>query len=143
MKIAKCIYSYNVNNIIEELHQEWNGSSWADMQKWFHTYGQTSINEPITSIPTDFGLSNYPNPFNPETNIQFELPQAQVVSLTIYDITGRVINKLIRNEKRNAGLNVVVWNGLDRHNIPVPSGIYYYHLKTSAYSMAKRCVLQK
>ncbi|HEX9972335.1 MAG TPA: T9SS type A sorting domain-containing protein, partial [bacterium] len=80
-------------------------------------------NNKPTALPDKFVLhQNYPNPFNPETTISYELPKSAFVSIEIYDITGRLIEKLL-NEKQSAG----------RHNLKfsadqLSSGIYFYRL---------------
>jgi hypothetical protein len=76
-------------------------------------------------IPEDFSISqNYPNPFNSSTTIQFEIRERATVRLSIYDITGRLINTLF-NEAREAGYYTVNWNSTDLMGKPVASGVYF------------------
>ena len=89
-------------------------------------------------------LSNYPNPFNPETTISFSVTQnSDFVSLEIYNIKGQKVKKLeIRNMK--LGINEVVWDGKDENNKPVSSGVYMYQLKVDGKAVAsKKCLLLK
>lgn len=70
-------------------------------------------------IPAEFALSpNYPNPFNPSTEIRYEVPEPARVSLVIYDVLGRVVETLIE-ETKEAGYNALQWNATGRS-----SGVY-------------------
>jgi len=71
---------------------------------------------------------NYPNPFNPETTIEFGLPKPGNVELTIYDINGNLVRRLVSEEKR-AGNHWVKWDGRDENQNQVSSGVYLYQLK--------------
>ena len=83
-------------------------------------------------IPTKFALhNNYPNPFNPMTNIRFDLPEATHVTITIYDITGREVVKLV-NRNINAGYRHLIWDARDKYGCNVASGLYIYRIQTSA-----------
>jgi len=114
------------------------------------SFGQTSQNEnPLVEVPEDFGLSqNYPNPFNPETNIQYQLPEASNVVLKIYNILGQHVVTLV-DATMNAGYHHVVWNGRDMYGSMVGSGIYFYTIEVSnneagkLYRMVKKMTLMK
>lgn len=93
------------------------------------TDGGASVEEPsITDSPMVKLYPNYPNPFRINTRIRFELPVAALVSVKIYDISGRVIYNLI-NEQKGAGAHVVLWNGQDNAGRKVAGGIYFYTLE--------------
>ncbi len=66
--------------------------------------------------------NNYPNPFNPTTNITFDLPEVSFVSLKVYDVMGKEIETLV-NENRQKGRHLVIFNAVN-----LASGIYYYKL---------------
>jgi hypothetical protein len=85
---------------------------------------------------------NYPNPFNPETNIRFAIPQSQKVELTIYNIKGQEVKKLL-HEQLPAGNHTVVWNGKDNQNQQTASGMYFYRLKSGNYLQTKKMMLLK
>ncbi len=90
------------------------------------------------ALPTAYALdANYPNPFNPSTNIQFALPEAGEVSLTIYDLTGRVIQSLASG-RMAAGYHRVVWDGRDARGVSVATGVYFYRIVTSGGFVATR-----
>jgi len=93
-------------------------------------------------IPTAFGLSqNYPNPFNPSTQINYDLPQAGLVTLSVYNMLGQEVGKLV-NEQKEAGSYTVTWAP---HNLA--SGVYIYriHVQTEkdSYTSVKRLTLLK
>jgi hypothetical protein len=76
---------------------------------------------------------NVPNPFNPATRIEFDLPagfRGDVV-LTVYDLLGREVRQLL-HEVRSAGTHAVVWRGEDDAGRPVPAGVYLYQLRSAA-----------
>lgn len=97
--------------------------------------GMTNIN---TTIPEKYNLKqNYPNPFNPITQIEFGIPKKEFVKITVFDITGRVIEKLV-NQELNAGTYKVEFNA-DSYS----SGMYFYKLETDGYSDTRKMVLIK
>lgn len=86
--------------------------------------------------------SNYPNPFNPTTNIKFAIDQASNVTLDIYNQKGQKVNTLV-NGMREKGNHNVVWNGKDANGNQVSSGIYYYQLRSNNQTVTKKMVLMK
>ena len=94
-------------------------------------------------VPSDFVLmQNYPNPFNPQTTIQYSLPAAQQVKLTIYNIMGQQVITLV-NEPQAAGSYKVVWDGRNQRGQVVPSGLYFYRLEAGDFKAQKRMLLLK
>ena len=88
-------------------------------------------------------LSNYPNPFNPETNIVFNLPEDGKVQLDIYNIKGQMIKSLI-SDQMAVGEHSIVWNGEDASGKKVSSGIYLYKLYVNDKTEAvKKCLMLK
>jgi hypothetical protein len=83
-------------------------------------------------IPDEFGLSNYPNPFNPSTTINYSLPESGQVSLTVYNMTGRTIKTLV-NGVQNAGEYSYVFETLDANGNQLPSGLYMCRLHTGSF----------
>ncbi len=104
--------------------------------------------DPVSADPeivpvVNFQLNNYPNPFNPETNIVFNLPEDGDVQLDIYNIKGQKIRSLI-NEQFQPGKHSVAWNGKDTNDKQVCSGIYFYKLSVNSKAEAiKKCLLLK
>jgi hypothetical protein len=87
-------------------------------------------------------LSNYPNPFNPETTISFSLNEAGPVELAIYNIKGQKIKTLV-NETLPAQNYNIVWNGRDDNNQQVSSGVYFYRMHTPTYTSTRKMILMK
>jgi len=79
-------------------------------------------------VQNTFSLHNYPNPFNPETNINYSIPEEGKVELNIYNIKGQKVKTLV-NETQVSGEHSVVWNGTNKHNKRVTSGVYFYKLE--------------
>jgi hypothetical protein len=89
-------------------------------------------------LPTYFYVSqNYPNPFNPETNINFGLPEDNIVNLVVYNVQGEKVATLI-NEQLVAGSYIAKFDGS-----LFPSGIYIYKIQAGSYSQIKRMLLIK
>lgn len=85
----------------------------------------TSIDNAV--VPEGYALGNYPNPFNPTTNIAFRIPEAQSVQLVIYNQLGQYVTTLV-DQEMNAGEYQVAWNGLTANGRPVSSGLYFYRM---------------
>ena len=88
-------------------------------------------------------LPNYPNPFNPVTNIKFELPKETYVNLTVMDLLGREVKTLINGEKVTGGFHQVKWNGLSDSGSPVSSGVYLILFSTKNYKKYYKALLIK
>jgi len=88
-----------------------------------------------------FGLyQNYPNPFNPVTSIEFSLDQAGIVSLRVFDVSGRLVRTLAEGPYAE-GRHTVSWDGRDASDKPVASGVYSYVLETRQKSAARKMVI--
>ena len=98
----------------------------------------TNIEQIGNSIPEYFSLSqNFPNPFNPNTIINYQLAINNVVSLKVYDALGKEVATLV-NEKQNPGSYSVEFNSKG-----LPSGIYFYKLEAGDFVETKKMVLMK
>tara|TARA_B100000131_G_C17990961_1_gene562555 strand:- start:205 stop:1011 length:807 start_codon:yes stop_codon:yes gene_type:complete len=85
---------------------------------------------------------NYPNPFNPTTKISYDLPEASVVRLSIYDLMGRKIRTMI-NSKQTAGFKNIQWNATDNLGKSVPAGMYIYTIQAGQFRQTRKMVLLK
>ncbi|MBN2829032.1 MAG: choice-of-anchor J domain-containing protein, partial [Candidatus Cloacimonetes bacterium] len=105
--------------------------------------GGTLANYEDSTLPIKTQLlNNYPNPFNPVTNISFNLNQCERVNINIYNIKGqKVIN--LTNQDFPAGHHNLVWNGTDRNNHQVSSGIYFFKMEAGTYTHTKKMILIK
>ncbi|MCI0511585.1 Ig-like domain-containing protein [candidate division KSB1 bacterium] len=93
------------------------------------------------AAPQQFELAqNYPNPFNPETQIQYQLPVAASVELSIFNLLGQEIKTLVL-EKQAPGFYTIRWDGTNQAGQPVASGIYLYRIKAEQFHQIRRMVL--
>ena len=98
--------------------------------------------KPLAARPVANSLSqNYPNPFNPETTIPYDLSSEAIVSLTIYNIAGQVVRKLVDGESLAAGQYQAVWDGRSESGASVASGMYFYLLHAGDYVAKRKMVL--
>ncbi|MCL2062831.1 MAG: T9SS type A sorting domain-containing protein [Candidatus Cloacimonetes bacterium] len=86
--------------------------------------------------------NNYPNPFNPNTTIYFELSQDAHVSLDIFNIRGQMI-KSLTNQRFEAGRHTLQWDGIDFQGNSASSGVYFYKMQTDGFIEMKRMLLLK
>ena len=105
------------------------------------------LGQGLTIEDEDIGLvkgfalyPNYPNPFNPETRIRFQLPQKSGVELVVYDILGQRVRTLV-TEIMDAGLHQVTWDGLNYDGNEVASGMYIYRIKAGEYFANQKMLL--
>jgi len=92
-----------------------------------------------TNIPNRFNLSqNFPNPFNPVTEIKYELPINTYISIKVYNALGEVVTILVNNEYRTAGIYSVKFDGTN-----YASGIYFYNMETKNFRETKKMILIK
>ncbi|MBN2009244.1 T9SS type A sorting domain-containing protein [candidate division KSB1 bacterium] len=102
----------------------------------------TDVTETLqNNLPTQFRLlPNYPNPFNPETVIHYELPEQAQVKLTIYNLLGQSVRTLV-NEIKPTGYYQVKWDGLNGKSRPSPSGVYLCRMETPSYRSVIKMML--
>lgn len=101
--------------------------------------GTEAGNELLTATQL---IGNYPNPFNPSTSISFELNETMHVVIEVYNVKGKHIKTLSQNYF-NAGLHNVNWNGTDKNNCSVASGVYLYKMKAGSFTCTKKMTLMK
>jgi hypothetical protein len=99
--------------------------------------------EPTTAIPTAISLDqNFPNPFNPQTEISFGLPANGLVSIDVYDVMGRKV-ATVANEEMTAGYHSVIWKGTNDSGESVSSGVYFYKLTQGDNTVTKKMIMLK
>ena len=144
----------------------WHGESEApltkaNLQQWLREARRINLTDPTfqrgilvleqllavsTPIETML-LPNYPNPFNPETWIPYQLSEAAVVSITIYDVAGKVVRSLDLGHQAagyyRSHSEAAYWNGRNNLNERVASGIYFYQLQAGEFSTTRRMLILK
>jgi hypothetical protein len=99
---------------------------------------------PQRMLPKIFELSgNFPNPFRAMTMIRFSLPVKTKVNLCVYNLEGRLVRRILDNEKRDAGFYRVGWDGRDDHSRVVASGPYIYRMTTPSFVKARVMILAR
>lgn len=111
--------------IANEYFQEYGARYWQAGGQDSFNVPPVNIDDPGSELPRRATLAqNYPNPFNPITNIQFELPAEQQVTLNVYDITGRIVASLANNQRMSAGTHTISFDASR-----LASGIYMYRMQ--------------
>ncbi|MBN2355766.1 T9SS type A sorting domain-containing protein [candidate division KSB1 bacterium] len=127
------------------------GQQYAVSAGFFAMQGiTTGIESQPAAVPETYELKqNYPNPFNPETVIRYSLPAPAQVELSIHDIRGHLVRRLV-SSLQPAGTQTVCWNGCDDCGRRVATGLYFYRLsarpidaKQDAYQRVLKMALVK
>ena len=121
-----------------------NGNECDKMVKrqYIHVTATTTINDlQNNSLPVQFSLlQNFPNPFNPETQISYNLPKSCHVKLEIFNQVGQQIIILI-DQNQSKGFHKIKWNGLCQNSTAVVSGIYFYKITAGDFTSLRKMVL--
>jgi len=141
-------YTYYDKDLVEDgTYYYWLQNVDLDGSTGFH--GPASVVFSITgdegspSIPTVTMLDNaYPNPFNPNTTIRYQLKDPGKVKIEIYSLKGHRVRSFSRQHDA-AGRYQIVWDGRDSSGNALPSGVYLYKMSSGSYSAIKKLVLQK
>ncbi len=99
----------------------------------------------LQSTPREFALhQNFPNPFNPDTTIKYDLAESADITLQIYNVLGQVVRTLVASEAQNAGRYQIRWNGMDDRGVPVSSGVYFYQISAEGkFQQVQKLMLLK
>ena len=120
----------------------------ADVQAYLLKYFGEFSNAETWQIPEETSLlPNYPNPFNPETWLPYQLSEPAAVTVTIYDIQGRVVRALDLGHQR-AGIyhsrsRAAHWDGRNAVGEPVASGLYFYTLEADTFTATRKMLIRK
>jgi len=99
-----------------------------DVLAYFGIEGYPANVSPVLPSIT-FQTSNYPNPFNPSTTIQYSMPQAGHIKLSIYNVRGQLVKTLIDGVRPAGADQTIVWDGSDNLGSSVSSGVYFYEAR--------------
>ncbi len=117
-----------------------------------HNYSMALLNDAVSKseaiitgvrgvqagIPRSYGLQqNYPNPFNPSTTIRYELPAESRVTVSVFNVLGQEVFRLV-DEIQSPGYKSIVWNSGGRDGKILPTGIYFYRMKARSTADARR-----
>lgn len=96
-----------------------------------------------SSVPRTFGLNqNWPNPFNPSTDISFDVPVNTHVQLNIFNVLGQQVRSLVDRDMP-AGTHTVVWDGRNDDGGSVSSGVYFYRIQARDFTATKKMMMLK
>ncbi len=117
----------------------WRYCGWNIDDVQLYAIGNTVTRVQENAVNTIRLLSNYPNPFSESTCIVYQLPHPSRVTLTIYDLDGKQIRKLL-DQKESSGVKSVVWDGKDAFGNRVKPGVYLYQLTVGNRSYNKKVI---
>ena len=117
-----------------------------DIDLWIgavHSADVVNVDNYKVLFPDKLRIYNaYPNPFNPVTSLSYDLPYNSVVKITVHDMMGRVVKRLV-NDSQTAGFKSVQWNATNDKNEPVSAGLYLYTIQAGEFRQTKKMVLLK
>jgi hypothetical protein len=156
-KLMEAVHKENLENqltkegafIIHTLQGNWMKygkkllANFDEYKGFIPSKGESGLGQNI-SIPTnEVIIKNYPNPFNPSTQIKYGIGSEGKVTISIYDILGRQIALLINNEFQVAGWHTTTWNGKDMNGNSVSSGIYFCQLLSGRQVQTTKLILMR
>jgi hypothetical protein len=108
--------------------------------------GTTSLHGPVKAeapVPKDFRLAqNFPNPFNPNTTIRFDLPKVAQVKLEVYNVLGQKVRTVL-DQRMEPGYHEMTWDSYNDQGMRVSSGVYYYRISAGEFQDVKKMALVK
>jgi hypothetical protein len=135
------VYSQSYNLIINLSNGETVTIPIDDIQRIVFGDDATGVEDP--ELPSAVKLmQNYPNPFNPSTTITYQIPKEANVKISIFDTSGRLVKEIL-NETQTEGLHQVTWDGTNKNNAHVASGIYFYTANIDNVTLSRKMVLLK
>ena len=97
----------------------------------------------VIAVPDDYALHpNYPNPFNPLTRVNYDIPKDGPVELIVFDILGREVITLM-DANIQAGYHTMTWRGLNKHRQGVAAGVYFFQLRSKDFTRTIKMLLLK
>jgi M6 family metalloprotease-like protein len=154
VKFADDTYSIPFDNISQNTGTSYYSTDGVTFSDVLSSYGNANIRAKISSdrflavdnkpiMPRTISLfNNFPNPFNPTTNISYNLISNDKVTVTIHDMLGKLVKVLI-DKNQNAGFNSINWNGTNVKNELVAGGVYIYTIESGNSVFSKKMVLLK
>ncbi len=140
------LYYYDTDGYNSQVLFQYRGyeDEWLNYERALLTMSEVSSAEKNTYKPSakPFRANNYPNPFNPETTIEFFLTQDQPLTVSLFNSRGQLIT-LLKDDLLRAGNHRIVWNGKNKHGIALPSGIYFYEIRGAEKSYRGKMMLLK
>jgi hypothetical protein len=118
----------------------------AEIDKLLLDFGinesDNQINQSAETSGKSLSIRSYPNPYNPETNIEYNLKSSSQVSITIYNVQGKLL-KSLTDDYQQSGTYTIKWNGLNESGSQVPSGVYFITISAGDETLNHRIVMMK
>jgi hypothetical protein len=134
-ELADGTYSYTISAIYGDYESSHSNQAIIEI------FGNTSAEE--NNLPSAHKLwRNYPNPFNPTTNIKFDIGESATVTIDVFNSKGMKLVTLL-DEVKAAGNHSIVWNGKDSGGKAVSSGVYFYQMRAGDYHKTHKMILMK
>ena len=112
--------------------------------EWTGASTELAVKDIVLITPEDYKLNpNYPNPFNPSTTIEYSLPIASNISISIFNVIGQEVASLVQLQEKAAGTYHVTWNGMDNNGNKVASGTYFYTMRFGNFTKTKQMTFMK
>ena len=126
-------------NLIKKIYNNWSNGNWTNTVQYIYSYNdKTNINEKDFNVYNFELMNNYPNPFNPVTNIRYSIPITAKVRLSVYNLLGEEVAILVNNV-RNKGTYEINFNANS-----LTSGVYFYRIDVgNKYSEVRKMMLIK
>lgn len=141
-KFEKALADYALgkyDNAIDDYKKAWEHAVLANKKTIDKSIAAENIEISHSNLPVNYSLGqNYPNPFNPSTVIQFDLPEAAIISLRVFNTLGQIVATLISNQSYEAGRFEKTFDASK-----FPSGVYIYQFSSSKFNVVKKMILMK
>jgi len=149
-----CLYQTNLHDTLnakiylEEMKRKYSGDeltlisreSMGEEVNWGLFKPTIESEMPEIVLPEKYALrNNYPNPFNPMTTIEYDLPEDTKVTLIVYDIIGKEVTRLV-NSSKPAGYYKAIWDGKNKSGNFVSSGVYIYRVQAGSFTQTRKMV---
>jgi len=124
------------------LSKRFDDGIWIEEERWLYTW-ENQLNVQPKIVANKYHLyNNYPNPFNPKTNLSYEIHHDAFVKITIYDLLGNEVNNLV-SENQSSGYKSIQWNATNNQGEPVSAGVYLYKIQAGDFVDTKKMILLK
>jgi hypothetical protein len=131
------------NDLYDTIEEVFTSNAMMSVKNFQFSSNPLTADEDIDQVPARFVLAqNFPNPFNPVTTIRYELPDQNLVNISVYDMRGNLIKNLLKSTQ-SPGLKTVRWDATDSHGTMVSAGVYFYKIKAGSFIQTKKMILLK
>jgi hypothetical protein len=133
LNVVSGVYDYHATAVYSDTYE----SDPSNVVQVTHTSAPTPVVPTVTALD-----GNYPNPFNPTTDVKFSLSEPGAVRIDVFNIKGEKVRTLVDGEME-AAFHTVTWNGVDDSGRNVGSGVYFYKMRAGKYTSTKKMILMK